>query len=144
MSQQFVQADAAWRRGFTKVFGVMRPLPLYVALSLFLSGSASGSHTMCDFLAKAEDKRYEFELLGGSSEISMIQVNSPRGQAIGQYEIRDFDYAESRIHLIHTNRSEPGLLPSFSLQGSREEVTLTIDGKEIVGKLTCMWEWIDG
>lgn len=99
---------------------------------------------MCEFSAAAEDERYDFELLGGSSEISMIQINSPRGLVLGEYEVRDYNYFESRINLIHTNRSEPGLLPSFSLRGSKDNVTLRIEGKEIVGTLTCMWEWIDG
>lgn len=113
---------------------------LLVAASLLVSGQALASNTLCDFRAGQGADRYAFELIG-PGELTTLQVNEPRPMRLADYTIHDFSYRERRIDLSHSGSDRPGFLPAFTLRGAGERVVLHIGGRDIVGSLTCQWQY---
>lgn len=70
----------------------------------------------------------------------MIQVNDPRSMRLADYAVHDFSYRELRIDMVHAGSDQPGFLPAFTLRGAAEHVLLSIEGRDIVGELTCQWQ----
>lgn len=112
---------------------------LFAVLILLLPTRVMATSTMCDFYGADESSRYSFEFIG-HGEIAMIQVNEPRSMRVASYKVRDFNYRERRIDIVHEGSDKPGFLPAFTLRGSGNRVMLRIGGREIAGELVCQWQ----
>lgn len=113
-----------------------------VMLAVFLAVAAipaSATSTMCLFEGSSDSSFYSIELIG-YGEIAMIQMNlagGPRNLPEGSYKVMAFDEREGRISLTYRNPGDPGLPPSFTLEGVGDNVRMTVGKERIVGKLNC-------
>jgi len=117
----------------------MKRLSPLAGASLLFAAQAMATNTLCDFNGADQSGRYAFEFIG-SGELAMIQVNDPRSMRLASYVVHDFSYRERRIDMVHAGSDREGLLPAFTLKGSRENVLLNIAGRSTVGELTCQWQ----
>ena len=100
---------------------------------------ASATSTMCMFEGSSGSSSYSIEFIG-YGEIAMIQMNlagGPRSLPEGSYKVIEFDERNGKINLAYRNPGDPSLPPSFTLEGARKNVRMTVGKERIVGKLHC-------
>lgn len=117
--------------------------PAFCLIAFLLPGQAQATNTLCTFQATEASRFHSIEILG-PRESTMIQINHPASEhrrRLGRYVFRDFSYEDVRIDLVHTGLHTPDAVPSFTLKGRKDHVVFDIDGRRIIGKMKCQWEW---
>lgn len=111
---------------------------LFPLLLAAVTTSASATSTMCRY-DPGDRTGYELEFVG-YGEIAMILVSLPKGPRSlpgGSYKVLEFDERARKIDLVYRNPGDPGLPPSFRLEGVGRNVLMSIDGKQLIGELNC-------
>jgi hypothetical protein len=112
-----------------------RLFPLLLAAA---ATSASATSTMCTYNT-SDPTGYGLEFIG-YTEIAMIMVRLPKGPRSlpgRSYKVLEFDERTRKIDLVYRNPGDPGLPPSFRLEGVGGNVLMSIGGKQLVGELNC-------
>lgn len=111
---------------------------LFPLLLAAVAAPASATSTMCRY-EPGDHAGYALEFIG-YGEIAMILVSLPKGPRSlpgGSYKVLEFDERNRKVDLVYRNPGDPGLPPSFRLEGMGRNVLMSIGGKQLVGELNC-------